>query len=81
VTEQRREFVERIKELQPDVSFHAIGDAMGVAHTTISRGAGANAPHGEEESSEIKDDKVDAGANAPLGAADGKRDAARIGVV
>ena len=71
--EQRRDFVERVKELQPEVSIRAIGDAFGVAHTTISRGA--NAPDGARKAQQTG---KAAGANAPPGAADGRRDSARI---
>jgi hypothetical protein len=68
-------------ELKPDVSNRAIADALGVAHTTISRGAGAKAPPHEKEPPEIKGAKADPGANAPPGAADGtERDVASITV-
>ena len=46
LAEQRKEFVERVKELQPAVSNRAIAGALGVAHTTISRRSGAYAPPG-----------------------------------
>jgi N6-adenosine-specific RNA methylase IME4 len=70
VAEQRKEFVERVKELQPDVSNRALGEAFGVAHTTIGRGA--NAPPDARETEQTGER---AGANAPPGAADGRRDA------
>ena len=70
LAEQRKEFAARVKELQPDISNRAIGDALGVAHTTISRGA--NAPPSGQEAQE---NGKSAGANAPPGAVAGRRDA------
>jgi N6-adenosine-specific RNA methylase IME4 len=75
IADQRREFVDRVKELQPEVSHRAIADALGVAHTTISRGAGADAPPDDREA---RQNGKAAGANAPPGADAGRRDARRI---
>ena len=61
VAEQRKEFAKLIKDLQPKISNRAIGDAFGVAHTSISR-PGANAPPEPEETGENGEP---AGANAP----------------
>jgi hypothetical protein len=50
IAEQRREFVERVKELQPEVSNRAIAGALGVHHDTIDRVAhGGNPPGADRE--------------------------------
>jgi N6-adenosine-specific RNA methylase IME4 len=73
--EQRREFVERVKELQPQVTNRAIADALGVRHTTINRDVGTNVPL---DARNAQQNGQGAGTNLPPGAGDGKRDAARI---
>lgn len=76
VTEQRKEFVERVKALQPAVSNRAIAGALGVHHDTIDRVArGGNPP---PEPRDAKQDRKPAGGNPPPGAADGRRDARLI---
>jgi hypothetical protein len=74
--EQRREFRERVQELQPKVSNRSIAKALGVGKDTINRDVGANAPRGGRK---VAENGTAGGANAPLGASDGRRDAARIG--
>jgi N6-adenosine-specific RNA methylase IME4 len=76
VAEQRREFVEQVKELQPAISNRAIAEALGVDRRTVDRDVGANAPRGALDRPE---NEGAGGANAPPGAADGRRDAASIG--
>lgn len=76
VIDQRREFVERVKELQPEVSNRAIADALGVDHQTINNDA-----HGESSPPSARKAKRNGrarGDNSPRGAADGRRDATRI---
>ena len=72
LAEQRKEFAERVKALQPKVSNRAIADALGVHHQTINRDTGANAP---PDARNARQNGQAAGANAPPGAADGRRDA------
>jgi N6-adenosine-specific RNA methylase IME4 len=78
VAEQRKEFAERVKRLQPSVSNRAIAGALGTGHDTIDRdlGRGAFAPAGAGKGAETGNG---GGAFAPPGASDGRRDAARIG--
>ena len=75
LVEQRKEFVERVKALQPEVSNRAIADALGVGHQTIGRDAG---PNGPRDARKAKENEKAGGPNGPAGAADGRRDAARI---
>jgi N6-adenosine-specific RNA methylase IME4 len=72
VTEQRKEFVERVRALQPAVSNRAIAGALGVDRRTIDRDRGANAPPGAQNGQQNGEPS---GANAPPGARDGRRDA------
>jgi hypothetical protein len=44
IADQRQEFRERVKELQPDVSNRAIAEALGVSHDTVNRDAGRFRP-------------------------------------
>jgi N6-adenosine-specific RNA methylase IME4 len=73
VTEQRQEFVQRVKELQPEVSNRAIAGALGVHHDTIDRAARGGNPPAERR--DAKQGRKAAGGNPPPGAADGRRDA------
>jgi N6-adenosine-specific RNA methylase IME4 len=72
VADRRKEFIERVKELQPAVSNRAIADALGVDRRTIDRDRGANAPPGAQNAQQNGEPS---GANAPPGAGDGRRDA------
>ena len=66
VTEQRKEFVERVRELQPAVSNRAIADALGVHHDTIDRAAaGGNPPRGDRKGQQ---NGKTSGGNPPDGA-------------
>ena len=44
LADQRKEFAERVKELQPEVSNRAIAEALGVSHDTVNRDGGRNRP-------------------------------------
>ena len=76
VTEQRKEFVERVKELQPQVSNRAIADALGVGRRTIDRDAGPNGPPDDRAAEQ---NQKAGGPNGPPGAANGRRDARILG--
>ena len=66
VTEQRKEFVERVKALQPAVSNRAIADALGVDHQTINNDVlGENSPPGIRK---VKKNGKWGGENSPPGA-------------
>ncbi len=57
VTEQRREFVERVKALQPDVLNRAIADALGVDHQTINNDTrGENSPSSQRDTEENQEE-------------------------
>lgn len=75
LAEQRRDFVDRVKALQPAVSNRAIADALGVSRMTVNRDTGTNVP---PDGREPRENGEAAGTNAPPGAAGGKHDAARI---
>jgi phage N-6-adenine-methyltransferase len=45
IAEQRKQIVNRIKELQPDVSNRQIGRTLGISHETVNRDVGTNVPH------------------------------------
>jgi len=75
VAEQRKDFVERVKALQPAVSNRAIAEAVGVGKDTINRDVGAFAPRDGRKAPETR---KDGGAFAPMGAPDGRRDARLI---
>lgn len=76
VAEQRKEFVERVKALQPAVSNRAIADALRVDHQTINNDVGGElSPRGARKAP--KNGRA-VGENSPPGAADGRRDASRI---
>lgn len=60
VAEQRKRIAARIKQLQPKASNRAIAKAVGVAHTTVGRGANAPGKRGKRES-----DQSGGGAHAP----------------
>jgi hypothetical protein len=72
VAQQRRDFVERVKELQPQVSNRAIAGALGVASRTIDRDAATFDAPGARKS------VGNASRTATFGAPDGRRDASRI---
>ena len=74
LADQRKEFAERVKELQPEVSNRAIAEALGVSHDTVNRDAGRNCP---ASTGNAQENRELGGRNCP-GAADGKRDAAII---
>lgn len=77
VADQRKEFAEQVRELQPQVSNRAIAKALGVGHDTVDRdlGRGANAPDGRENANPDNGRKSGGGAYAPAGAYGGRRDA------
>ena len=76
VAEQRKEFVERVKELQPAISNRAIAGALGVDHQTINNDArGENSPRDQKNAKENTGAGEAAGDNSPPGAADGRHDA------
>jgi N6-adenosine-specific RNA methylase IME4 len=75
VADQRKEFAERVKALQPEISNRAIADALGVGRSTINRDAG---PNGPPETQKGQQNGKGDGPNGPPGAADGRRDAAKI---
>lgn len=72
VADQRREFVERIKGLAPEVSNRAIAGALGVGSRTIDRDA---APNGADDA---RNAEKTAKGGAPFGASSGRRDARLI---
>jgi N6-adenosine-specific RNA methylase IME4 len=77
VSDQRREFVDRVKALQPEVSNRAIASALGVAADTIdrdARGARNQAPGARN----AKGNEKGGARNQARGAAGGRRDATRI---
>jgi hypothetical protein len=72
-TDQRREFAQRVKELQPEVSNRAIAEALGVSNQTINRDErGTNVPPDGRDGQQNRDA---AGTNVPPGADAGRRDA------
>jgi N6-adenosine-specific RNA methylase IME4 len=77
IAEQRKDFAQRVKELQPQVSNRAIAGALGVGHDTVDRdlGRGAFAPAGQINAKENNAGISGRGAFAPVSAPDGKRDA------
>lgn len=76
LAEQRKEFVQKVKELQPQISNRAIGDALGVAPATIDRAAASNeAP----DAGKAQGNGGRAASNEAPGAAAGRRDARIIG--
>jgi N6-adenosine-specific RNA methylase IME4 len=75
VAEQRREFVQRVKELQLEVSNRAIADALGVHHDAVDRDARGGNPPGDRQN--VEENRETGGGNPP-GAYDGRRDARLI---
>jgi N6-adenosine-specific RNA methylase IME4 len=71
VAEQRKEFVQRVKELQPEISNRAIASAFGVSHDTVNRDAGRNRPPNVGDAQENRE----AGGRHRPGADGGRRDA------
>jgi N6-adenosine-specific RNA methylase IME4 len=71
LADQRKEFRERVKALQPEVSNRAIAEALGVGRETINRDArgGQNGPLGDGKA------KGNGKAGGPHGPAGGRRDA------
>jgi len=75
VAEQRKEFVERVLELRPDISHRAIAGALGVSHDTVDRAVrGRNRPTDAGNAEENRE----AGGRSRPGGADGRRDARLI---
>lgn len=74
VTEQRREFVERVKELQPEVSNRALASALGVSAMTIGRDVTNVTP----DSRKARQNGSPRVTNVTRGAGDGRRDARLI---
>jgi N6-adenosine-specific RNA methylase IME4 len=93
LADQRKEFVERVKELQPDVSNRSLAGASGVHHDTVDRDArGGNPPargrkgNGNRRGgggnpprlAEASEDWTRSASNEARSAGEGRRDAARI---
>jgi N6-adenosine-specific RNA methylase IME4 len=75
LADQRKEFVARVKKLQPAVSNRAIAQALGVDHQTVNNDAGDKSPRIAWKPLEKASR---GGEKPPRSAADGKRDAKRI---
>ena len=65
IAEQRKHIVQRIKELQPDVSNRPIARTLGVHHDTVNRDVGGNPPGPENNDSDINGLKDGSGGNPP----------------
>jgi N6-adenosine-specific RNA methylase IME4 len=76
LADQRQEFAERVKALQPKVSNRAIASALGVDEGTIRK---AGAENSALDSRKAKQNGNAGAENSARSAADGRRDAARIG--
>jgi N6-adenosine-specific RNA methylase IME4 len=77
VADQRQQFAKLVKECEPEVSNRAIATALGVDHQTINNDtAGEKSPRDVQKAAE---NGKAGGEKSPLGASDGRRDAALIG--
>jgi hypothetical protein len=64
-SDERKRFVTRIKDLQPDASNRQIARTFRVNHKTVDRDLGPKAPTHSEKTNENKGPILEGGANAP----------------
>jgi hypothetical protein len=65
IAEQRKQIVQRIKELQPDVSNRPVARTLGVHHDTVNRDVGGNPPGPENNDSGVNGLEDGTGGNPP----------------